>query len=193
MEPGHPKPAALPSGTRIGPWRLVEPRGRGAYGVVYLAVAEEGEGAETVALKLALHPWDKRFVREGELLSRLRHPAVPRLLDHGEWEPLEGVPYAWLAMEWVEGPPLYDWARVQRPTSRQVLQLLAGLARALEATHAAGGVHRDVKGDNVRVRAADGQPFLLDFGSAHYVGAATLTVQAFPPGTPAYRSPEAWR
>ncbi|MFP2910066.1 serine/threonine protein kinase, partial [Pyxidicoccus sp. 3LFB2] len=47
--------------------------------------------------------------------------------------------------------------------------------------------------DNVRVRAVDGQPFLLDFGSAHYVGAATLTVQAFPPGTPAYRSPEAWR
>ena len=50
-----------------------------------------------------------------------------------------------------------------------------------------------MKGDNVLVRRTDGQPFLLDFGSAHHLGAATLTVQSFPPGTPAYRSPEAWR
>nr|WP_275900339.1 serine/threonine protein kinase [Pyxidicoccus trucidator] len=54
-------------------------------------------------------------------------------------------------------------------------------------------LRRDVKGDNVRVCRADGQPFLMDFGSSHYVGAATLTWHAFPPGTPAYRSPEAWR
>ena len=96
-------------------------------------------------------------------------------------------------MEWVEGTPLYDWAQAQRPSSRQVLQLLARLARALAATHAAGGLHRDVKGDNIRVRRADDQPFLLDFGSGHHLGAATLTLQPFPPGTPAYRSPEAWR
>ncbi|MFP2905466.1 serine/threonine protein kinase, partial [Pyxidicoccus sp. 3LFB2] len=123
---------------------------------------------------------------------RIRHPAVPRLIDAGHWQPREGVSYAWLVMEWVEGPPLYAWAQAQRPSSRQVLQLLSRLARALEATHAAGGIHRDVKGDNVRVRRADGQPFLLDFGSGHHLGAATLTVQPFPPGTPAYRAPEAW-
>jgi len=54
-------------------------------------------------------------------------------------------------------------------------------------------LRRDVKGDNVLVSAADGQVFLTDFGSGHYVGAATLTSPPFPPGTPPYRSPEAWR
>jgi serine/threonine-protein kinase len=53
-------------------------------------------------------------------------------------------------------------------------------------------VHRDVKGGNVLVRLEDGRGFLVDFGSSHYRGAATLTWQAFPPGTPAYRAPEAF-
>ena len=60
------------------------------------------------------------------------------------------------------------------------------------ATHAAGGVHRDVKGDNVLVRLVDGRAFLTDFGAGHYRGAATLTSKLLPPGTPEYRSPEAW-
>jgi serine/threonine protein kinase len=193
MVSDYVNPASLPSGTCIGPWRLLEQRGRGTYGVVYRAVSAEQQGAEPVALKLALYPADARFAREAELLSRIHHPAVPRLRDHGQWRPRESVSFAWLVMDWVEGMPLYEWAEAQRPSSRQALQLLARLARALEATHAAGGLHRDVKGDNVRVRLADTQPFLLDFGSGHYVGASTLTWQTFPPGTSAYRSPEAWR
>jgi hypothetical protein len=53
-------------------------------------------------------------------------------------------------------------------------------------------VHRDVKGGNVLVRQGDGRAFLTDFGAGHYRGAATLTSKLLPPGTPAYRSPEAW-
>jgi serine/threonine protein kinase len=192
MESDDLNPASLPPGTSIGPWRLLEQRGRGAYGVVYRAERVEASQG-VVALKLALYPGDARFVREAELLSRIHHPAVPRLFDHGQWQPRVGASYAWLVMEWVEGAPLYDWAVAQRPSSRQVLHLLARLARVLEATHVAGGVHRDVKGENVRVRRADGQPFLMDFGSGHHLGASTLTWQPFPPGTPAYRAPEAWR
>ena len=194
MELGNLNPAFLPPGTQVGPWRVLEQRGRGTYGAVYRAEhADAGEGP--VALKLALHPGDARFAREVELLSRIRHPAVPGLRGHGHWQHREGAPYPypWLAMELVEGTPLYDWARAQRPTSRQVLQLLARLTRALEATHAVGAVHRDVKGSNVLVRHADGQAFLIDFGAGHHQGAAALTYQPFPPGTPAYRSPEAWR
>jgi hypothetical protein len=191
MESDYLNPANRPPGTAIGRWRLLEPRGRGTYGIVYRAHSAE-DTQRVVAFKLAQYPSDARFVREAELLSRVHHPSVPRLFDHGEWQPRGGASYAWLVMEWIEGMSLYDWAEARRPSSRQVLHVLARLARALEATHAAGGVHRDVKGDNVRVRSADGQPFLMDFGSGHYVGASTLTWQSFPPGTSYYRAPEAW-
>ncbi|MCY1020066.1 serine/threonine-protein kinase [Pyxidicoccus sp. MSG2] len=170
----------------------MEQRGRGAYGAVYRAIGTKGARGP-VALKMALQPRDGRFAREVELLSRIRHPNVPRLVGHGEWRDPAGTAYPYLAMEWVEGTSLYDWAREHRPSSRQVLSRLASLARALEATLAVGGVHRDVKGDNILVRKADGQVFLTDFGSGHYAGATTLTWPPFPPGTPAYRSPEAWR
>ncbi|WP_338050655.1 serine/threonine-protein kinase [Pyxidicoccus caerfyrddinensis] len=170
---------------------MVEQRGQGAYGAVYLAIGRAARGP--VALKLSLHPGNERFTREVELLSRIRHPSVPRLVDHGSWQPAEGLAYPYFVMELIDGLSLYDWARVHGPTSRQVLRVLASLARALEATHAEGGVHRDVKGDNVLVREVDGQVFLTDFGSGHYAGAARLTWSAFPPGTPAYRTPEAWR
>ncbi|MFP2912311.1 serine/threonine protein kinase [Pyxidicoccus sp. 3LFB2] len=176
----------------MGSWRVVDRCGRGAYGTVYRAVGVEGP-MHPVALKLAMHPRDERFAREVELLSRIRHPNVPRLVGHGVWQHPSGALHPYVVMAYVDGMPLYQWGRECLPTSRRVLQLLASLARALEATHAAGGLHRDVKGDNVRVSDGDGQPFLLDFGSGHYLGAATLTWQPFPPGTPAYRSPEAWR
>ncbi|MFP2924774.1 serine/threonine protein kinase [Pyxidicoccus sp. 3LG] len=192
MESGQLHPACLPPGTRLGPWRVLALRGWGAYGAVYRALGV-GDVLGLVALKVALHPEDGRFAREVELLSRLRHPNVPRLVDHGLWRQPGGLAHPYLAMEWVEGVSLYDWAHVQCPTSRQVLRVLANLARALEATHAVGGVHRDVKGENVLVRAGDGQVFLTDFGSGSYVGAAMLTSPPFPPGTQPYRSPEAWR
>jgi serine/threonine protein kinase len=54
------------------------------------------------------------------------------------------------------------------------------------------GLHRDVKGSNVLVRRGDGRGYLTDFGAGHYRGADTLTSKLLPPGTPVYRSPEAW-
>src|SRR5687768_15890808 len=94
-------------------------------------------------------------------------------------------------MQLLDGAPLYEWAARRNPSEAQVVKLLAQVARGLEATHAAGGLHRDVKGDNVLVRGADGWAFLTDFGAGHFRGAATLTSKLLPPGTPAYRSPEA--
>jgi hypothetical protein len=114
------------------------------------------------------------------------------LLDAGQWMHPWGFMHPYLVMEWIDGDSLYAWASRRNPSSAQVMRLLAQGAWALHATHSAHGVHRDVKGDNMRVRPADGRLFLMDFGAGHYRGAERLTPSPLPPGTPAYRSPQAW-
>lgn len=184
-------PLSLPLGMLIGPWRIVGWGGRGAYGTVYRVerVGHELEGP--FALKLAVFPEDERFEREAWLLSHIQSPSVPRLYAQGVWEHASGR-YRYLVMQWVEGEPLYEWSARRNPTEFRVVELLLQVAMAVEATHAVGAVHRDVKGGNVLVRLTDGRAFLMDFGAGHYRGAATLTSKVLPPGTPAYRSPEAW-
>jgi eukaryotic-like serine/threonine-protein kinase len=95
-------------------------------------------------------------------------------------------------MQWVEGLRLYDWGQERPFTSRQVLRLLAQVARALEATHARQGLHRDVKGDNILVNP-EGKAFLMDFGCGTWAGAPPLTEGLLAPGTKPYRSPQALR
>lgn len=184
-------PASLKEGAKVGPWRVVSWKGQGAYGVVYRVVREGHKEEGPFALKLALRPRDARFVLEVELLTRLDHPNVPRFYDAGAWECAQGL-FPYVVMEWVEGAGLYEWAQQHNPTSRQALELLAQVASALVATHEAKAVHRDVKGDNVLVRRADGRPYLMDFGSGAVDGGPELTRDVLAPGTAAYRSPEAW-
>jgi eukaryotic-like serine/threonine-protein kinase len=184
-------PALLPPGTQVDSWRVVGWAGRGVYGAVYRVESVHAEQAEPVVLKLALVPGDPRFAREVELLSRVSHPSVPRVHGHGKWRLPGGTLHPYVAMEWVDGMPLYEWAREHEPSSREVARVLAQLARALQALHAQAGLHRDVKGENIRVRRSDGRAMLLDFGTGVYAGAATLTPPQVQPGTPAYQSPEA--
>ena len=183
---------SLPRGTQVGAWRVLGFRGRGMYGTVYAAERVDGERTGPAALKLAISPADARFEREAELLARIRHPSVPRLMDAGLWQAPSGGSHPFVVMECVEGVPLYTWAERCNPSSRQVLALLAQVAGALQATHEVSSVHRDVKGDNMLVRASDGRLFLTDFGTGYFAGAARLTPMPLLPGTPAYRSPEMW-
>ncbi|MDC0713003.1 serine/threonine-protein kinase [Stigmatella sp. ncwal1] len=178
-------------GSRVGLWRLERLAGRGSFGRVFQARRDGEPQSEPVALKVALAPEDARYAREVELLSRLRHAAVPALVDRGQWHPEGGAQYPFLVMQWVEGLRLYDWARVYDPTSRQLMKVLAQVARALEALEAVGGVHRDVKGDNILV-GSDGRASLMDFGSGTWMGAPLLT-QGMPPSTAEYQAPEAIR
>ncbi len=184
---------SLPLGTQVGDWRVLGFRGRGIYGTVYAAEHADREQIGPAALKLAIYPADPRFERETELLARIRHPSVPRLLDAGLWRAPSGGSHPFVVMECVEGVPLYTWAERSNPSSRQVLTLLAQAAGALQATHEVSSVHRDVKGDNMLVRPSDGRLFLTDFGTGYFAGATRLTPMPVLPGTPAYRSPEMWQ
>jgi len=188
----EPSPTVLPLGMKVGSWRVYGPHGRGTYGIVYRAMHQEREHTELVALKLAVYPGDPRFEREVELLSRIRHPSVPQLLDAGMWQSPQGNSHPFIVMEWVEGEPLYAWAAQRNPSSRQVLALLAQAAGALQAIHEVSAVHRDVKGDNMLVRPSDGRLFLTDLGGGYFTGAPRLTPSHVLLGTPEYRSPELW-
>lgn len=175
-------------GSRIGPWLLGERIGQGSHGVVFLAVHADRPEAGSYALKLARAAGDQRFEREVHLLSRVRHSSVPRLESHGLWMSPEDEAYPYLVMQRVEGMNLYAWALEHELTVRKAISQLAQVARALEATHEVG-VHRDVKGHNIRV-SSKGHAVLLDFGSGSYPGASPVTGRALPPGTKGYRSPQ---
>jgi eukaryotic-like serine/threonine-protein kinase len=189
-------PDARVDGCRIGPWLLLDRVDAGSYGIVYRARLADREDSPPVAVKVARQPGDCRFEREVEALRRVQHPNLPKLEGHGEWTDPEGRRRPYVAMELVPGLLLYAWAQARRPTSRQYLRVLAQVARALAALHAADVMHREVKGDNIVV-TPEGRAVLLDLGCCWHPGARPVTDTAMPPGTTPYRPPAmlrfAWR
>lgn len=188
-------PMDLPTGTQVGHWCVIGRLGWGGYGAVYLVRSVRGRRRQA-ALKLALRPGavSRRLEREGELLARVRHPHVVRLIETGHWEPpgtREPLPF--LMMEYVPGSHLYAWVSQGNRRVREVLELLEQSAVALHAVHEVDAVHRDIKGENLLVREGDGRLVLVDLGVGDYAGASTLTGTQLPPGTASYRSPEALR
>ncbi|MDY7231281.1 serine/threonine protein kinase [Hyalangium rubrum] len=181
----------------VGPWRIKGPLGTGGFGAVFRV---ESAGTE-YALKFAVHGpdsedlnrTDARARRELACLLLISHPNVVRVWGHGRWpDPRSGFHY--VVMDYVEGLTLVDWVKQARPTPRQVVRLFDTLALTLAALHAQGVHHRDLKGTNILVRAADGQPVLVDFGAAeHSAVSSPLTEGPLPPGTPHLRTPEALR
>lgn len=192
----HVLPDYLPPGTEVNGFRLVRHANSGGYGSVWLAESVHCPG-QHYALKFSLGPpgdprkADERAEREVLLLLQAAHPNILCVLAHGRWrDPNMGTRY--LVMPWVEGATLLKWTRQHNPPLRRLVRMVQTVARALQAAHEARVVHRDVKPSNVLVREADGEPFLGDFGAGDAAGAPSLTQPGLPPGTSAYRSPEAW-
>ena len=175
-------------GSLVDSWIVGNQVGTGAHGVVFRAVHKDRPHAGSYALKLALRAGDERFEREAHLLSLIQHPSVPRLEGRGRWRSHDGEAYPYLVMQWAEGLSPYSWALEHGHTLRQSVRWLAQVTRALEAVHQ-HGVHRDVKGVNVRV-SAEGPAMLLDFGSCWYPEASPLTGNTMPPVSEHYRSPQ---
>ena len=126
----------------------------------------------------------RRFLQEYEIVQRIKHPSVVQLYDLGISDD-----HAWLVMEYFKEGDLRRRMRAgMRP--RSALRAAIAIARALEAMHAAGVLHRDLKPGNVMLRE-DGSPALIDFGmSKDTVLAHEVTDTGLIFGTPHYMSPE---
>ncbi|MDQ1204148.1 protein kinase [Microbacterium sp. SORGH_AS_0862] len=189
---------AVPAGTGsllAGRYRLIERVGRGGMGTVYRA-RDELLGRD-VAVKLfhseqADGVEDRRKVGEATMLASLSHPCLVTLFDAcmGTEAP------SYLVMEYIAGPTLRQ-RLVEGPLGLDEAAVMANdLAAALEAVHAAGIVHRDVKPSNVMLRARGRgagfgyQAVLADFGVAHLLDSTRLTTPGDVIGTAAYIAPE---
>jgi tetratricopeptide (TPR) repeat protein/tRNA A-37 threonylcarbamoyl transferase component Bud32 len=197
LEPVNQPAPPLAAGAKLGPWRVVEQIGSGGMGEVWLARRDDGLYEGEVAIK-TLHPWlargalRERFLREAQLLGRISHPGIARLLDAGVSE--AGSVY--LVLEFVRGVAIDRHCDERRLDVRARLELFGAVAAAVAHAHANLIVHRDLKPSNILVTDA-GEVKLLDFGVAALLDANTtnadltrLTGRAF---TPEFAAPEQLR
>src|SRR3954463_8996254 len=138
----------LPEGTRFGPWSLRHLIGRGGAGEVYFAVRADGAFQQKVAIKV-LHRGavaeSARFQAEREILARLEHPGIARLLDGGMHA--GGQPY--MVMEYMEGQRLTEFCDSRRLNLVARLKLFIQVCHVVNYAHRNFVVHRDLKPRNI--------------------------------------------
>ena len=208
--PGAPLP--LTPGARFDQYELLRELGRGGMAVVWLA--RDTALQRPAALKflrpgLAFEPRHvDRFRREALAIAKLVHPNVVGVHGVGA-----AGGHHYIAMEYIEGPSLATVLEALPPAERRspedlgraaaapalatdaetfeqaIARLLVPVAEALEAAHALGVVHRDVKPSNILLRA-DGSAVVCDFGLAKGGEDPALSLSGEPVGTPYYMSPE---
>ena len=181
--------AELAPGTVISHYRILAPAGRGAMGVVYKA--EDTTLGRTVALKflpeeLAAHePALDRFRREARMIGALNHPGICTVYELGA-----ASGHLFLAMEFLDGESLRERMARGVVTEEEFRIIALQAATALEAAHAQGVVHRDIKPDNLFL-TRQGTVKLMDFGLAKLIEEEGGTApQSAVTGTSGYMSPE---
>jgi serine/threonine-protein kinase len=180
---------------QVGSYRIVRELGRGGMGTVYLAERADGQFEQQVALKLLGRGIDSRdarwrFLAERQILARLNHPHIARLVDGGV--SADGRP--WFAMEYVNGVPITAFCDGRRLGVDQRCRLLEDVCDAVHYAHQSLVVHRDLKPSNIFV-TADGIAKLLDFGIAKLLhqepgDAGEHTRTGLSIMTPEYAAPE---
>jgi serine/threonine protein kinase/tetratricopeptide (TPR) repeat protein len=196
-QPPAESPGNETRGTRIGPYKLLEPIGEGGMGVVWMAEQQEPV-RRLVALKVIKAGMDSvqviaRFEAERQALALMDHPNIAKVLDAGTTEsdpeseprptgsgdgdasPLpigRGSGRPFFVMELVKGIPITKYCDDHRLTPRQRLELFVPVCQAIQHAHQKGIIHRDVKPSNVLVASYDGQPVpkVIDFGVAKATG-----------------------
>ena len=185
----------LARGTRLGPYEIVTPIGAGGMGEVYRA--RDTRLHRDVAIKVLPETiahgsaWE-RFEREARAASALSHPHICAVYDVGE---ADGRPF--LVMELLEGKTLRDYIGKEPVQPAAAVALAEQIADALEAAHAKGITHRDIKSGNIMVIARE-HVKVLDFGLAKHTSTNvdetqtldSLTAAGTVVGTPSYLAPE---
>src|SRR5438876_12257092 len=175
-------------GTELGGYRILEQLGRGGTSVVYRA--EHVRLGRTAALKL-LSPglgeadFSDRFLRESRLAASIDHPSIVPVYDAGEDDGL-----LYIAMACVDGSDLKTLiAEDGKLPVRRALRIVGQVGSALDAAHARGLVHRDVKPANILVGAED-RAYLSDFGVVKELASNGTTRTGTFVGTIEYCAPE---
>ena len=180
-------------GERIGAYVIVRELGHGGMGTVFLAERADGQFEKQVAIKILNRGADtaeilRRFRAERQILARLDHPNIARLLDAGTTD--DGLPY--FIMDYIVGAPVTRFAVAQRLSTRQRLELFLKICAAVEFAHRNLVVHRDIKPSNILANA-EGDPKLLDFGIAKLLAKDQAAAHITPEAqhlTPICASPE---
>ncbi len=153
----------------FGSWQVLRALGVGGMGEVWLAQRNDGGFEQRAAVKRLAYPTPgllQRFRRERQILARLEHPNIARLIDGGV--DVLGVPY--LVMEYVDGAPINQYVNEHNLDLQTRLRLFLGVCDAVQYAHQNLIVHRDLKPSNIFV-SVDGTPKLLDFGIAKVLAA----------------------
>jgi serine/threonine-protein kinase len=181
-------------GRRIGAYQIEAEAGRGGMGSVWRARRVDGRYEGVVAIKLVHAAWlgqgaAERFCTEGQLLGRLEHPHIARLLDAGVADSTQ--PY--LVLEYVEGGPIDEYCRQHALGIGARIRLFLDVLQAVAHAHSHLVVHRDLKPGNIYV-THDGVVKLLDFGVAKLLQGDGVTSALTQSGqtalTPQYAAPE---
>ncbi|MES2390704.1 MAG: serine/threonine-protein kinase [Acidobacteriota bacterium] len=182
------------AGTVIGSYRLLSELGRGGMGAVYLAERADGVYQQTVAIKILREniftaALSDRFKQERQILARLRHPGIARLLDGGVMP--DGRPY--LVLEYIDGSTINAYCDDKLLDLTDRLRLFLRVADVVQSAHQQLVLHLDLKPANILV-TQEGDPRLLDFGIARIlnesIGDSAQTETTLRLLTPRYASPE---
>ncbi|OBJ82546.1 serine/threonine-protein kinase PknD [Mycobacterium asiaticum] len=176
-------------GSQFGPYQLVRLIGRGGMGEVY--EAEDTRKHRVVALKLISTQYSNnpvfraRMQREADTAGRLTEPHIVPIHDYGE---IEG--HFYVEMRLIDGVSLRSMLTQFGPlTPARAVAIVRQIAAALDAAHASGVTHRDVKPENILIAAND-FAYLVDFGIARAAHDPNLTQSGMAVGTYSYMAPE---
>ena len=190
---------ALPPGFRIDEYEIVRVLGKGGFGITYLAFDRNLDGpvaikeyfpdiaARTAGRRVTAASTQKqqeytwgldRFLKEARAIHRLRHPSIVRVHRY-----VERHGTAYIVMEYVEGDSLATILKSgERLLADEWRPWLDRLLDGLAHVHDQGYLHRDIKPANIVIRAADGEPVLIDFGSARLASHQRPHTQVLTPG-----------